>query len=351
MIMAFYVVATVINFAANSVIWIVVLKNNFLRSPMNFLLLNLSLADMISGLSVYPYVFILDVGSIVHRPEQQARLCIVTEGLSFFFVAAGASVFTLCAISGNRFLSTCYPTRQNMRMGRTSVTVFSIITWIFSTSSMLPGMMSFKYEPKFKSCIRDWGPINGFVYRSCLLFIGNLIPLAFLFVSFLAIVVKSRELALIDNSRINGRRVLQLRKAERMLGILIIVFIACWFPFSTFWSLMNIKYFPRTVQGVTEGNRWMRTTVFFATLNGTLNPFIYCLGSPELKRAVKQSLRYFWSRITCQTDVCVLSKRLSQRRIHPIFPVELEGASKVSPSRGPTLEQGVTTSSLKNTNY
>ena len=121
-------IITFVNFGANSLTWIAVLKNSFLRSPMNCLLLNLSLADMTSGLSVYPYLFILDVGTVYDTPEQQTRLCIFAEGLSVFFIASGTSLLTLCAISGNRFLGICFPMRQTLRMGRVSVLLFSITT-------------------------------------------------------------------------------------------------------------------------------------------------------------------------------------------------------------------------------
>ena len=299
----FYVIATFVKFGANSLIWTIVLRNKRLQSPMNYLLLNLSLADIISGLTVYPYVFILDVGSIFDSPKQQARLCILTEGLSFFFVAAGASLLTLSAVSGNRFLAICYPTRQSLRMGRVSVLVFSIVTWIISISCILPGMLSFKYELKFKSCIRNWGRINRPVYRFYILFIGTVFPTLFLLASFSAIVVKSRQVIPIDDARSNGSRILQMRKAEKMLGVLIFVYLVCWLPFSTFWGLRSAtNYFPRTVQGLRKSNRWMRTAVLCAILNGTLDPFVYILGSSDLKKAVRNTLKQVWLRITCQRD-------------------------------------------------
>ena len=339
-IILLYIFATLVNFGANSLIWIVVLKNNFLRSPMNYLLLNLSLADMVAGLSVYPYLFILDVGIIFTSPKQQARLCIVTEGLSFFFVAAGASLLTLCAISGNRFLSACYPTRQNLRMGRTSVFLFSIFSWIISTSCMFPGMLSFKYEPEFKSCIRDWGPINGFVYRSAILLIGTVFPSIFLVTSFFAIVVKSRQIARMDNARMTGGRILQLRRAEKTLGVLIVVYIVCWLPFSAFWGLMNANHFPRTVQGVEKGNRWMRISVFFATLNGTCDPFVYTLGSSDLTKAAKQVLIHFWRKLSCNGDARSSSLRVSQRRVHPTICVEIDEMANAAPLKIQTLGIG-----------
>ena len=146
-------------------------------------------------------------------------------------MASGASLLTLRAISYNRFLGICYPTKQNLRMGRVSIILFSIATWTMSTSCMLPGMISLKYEPKFKSCIWNWGPINGFAYSFSTLLLGTALPTMFLVMTFLAIVVKSREVVPMDDETMNDIRILRMPKAEKMLGILIIVYLVCWFPF------------------------------------------------------------------------------------------------------------------------
>ena len=302
--MLLYVIITVINFGANSLIWIAVLRNSVLQSPMNYLLLNMSLADMIAGLSVYPYVFILDVGAVFQAPSLQSHLCILTEGLSFFFVASGVSLFVLCAISCNRFLGICYPTRHHLRMGRLSVIAFNMATWVMSTSCMLPGMLSLKYEPEFKSCVWNWGPINGVAYRVIMLMISTMLPTLFLILSFLAILIKSRETVPMDDDRMCSRRILKMRKAERMLGILIVVYLVCWLPFCLYWGLHSLTdFFPMTVQGVRRSSRWLRITVFFAALNGTLNPFVYSLGSSDFQKAVIRLLRHCWIKITCHRDV------------------------------------------------
>ena len=315
LLMLLYVIITVINFGANTLIWIVILRNSVLQSPMNYLLLNMSLADMIAGLSVYPFVFKLDVRTVFQAPSLQSHLCILTE-LSFFFVASGVSLFVLCAISCNRFLGICYPTRQHLRMGRLSVIAFSMATWVMSTSCVLPCMFSLKYEPKFKSCVFNWGPINAVAYRVSILMIGTMLPTLFLILSFLAILMKSREAVPMDDDRMRSRRILKMRKAERMLGALIVVYLVCWLPFSLYWGLYSFTdYFPMTVQGVGRSSRWLDVTVFFAALNGTLNPFVYSLGSSDFKRAVIRLLRHCWIKVTCHRDARVKAAPKTKKSI------------------------------------
>ena len=171
-----YIMATLINFCGNYLVWRAVMRNKKLQTPMNYLLLNLSLADMVCGASVYPFLFISDVGKIFTHPGKQAFLCMVTEGLGFFFIASGVSIFTLSGISYNRFVAVKYPLKRNLRMTRRSTIVFSTLAWVICTAIMIPSLRSFRYESKLTSCIRRWLPINGTVYRLFLLFAGTIVP-------------------------------------------------------------------------------------------------------------------------------------------------------------------------------
>ena len=179
-----YITATLINFFANSLVWKAVMKNKKLWTSTNYLLLNLSLADIVSGISVYPYLFVVDIGKISSNPVNQARLCNFTQGLSLFFVASGASLITLCGISYNRFLAVRYPFKKYLRMSRRAAVVFGILAWVISIIFMLPNMLSFKYERKIKACTHEWGHISAKAYRLCLLFAGTLFPTIFLLLSF-----------------------------------------------------------------------------------------------------------------------------------------------------------------------
>ena len=192
-ISALYVTTTLINFCGNSLVWKAVLSNKKLWNAMNYLLLNLSLADMLSGISAYPYLFILDVGKVFAKPRKQAFLCMVTEGLSFFFIASGVSLMTLCAISYNRFLAVKFPFKNYLRMSRKSAVIFIILAWIICTAIMVPGMISFRYDSELIACVRNWGPINGKAYRLFVLLSGTIFPTLFLFMSYLAIICQARK--------------------------------------------------------------------------------------------------------------------------------------------------------------
>ena len=286
-IITLYVTATLVNICGNSLVWKAVVNNKKLLNPINYLLLNLSLADMVSGISVYPYLFILNVGKVFDNSRKQARLCMVTEGLGLFFIASGVSLFTLCGISYNRFVAVRYPLKTNFQMGRKSAVVFSVLAWVICIAIMAPNMISFKYNSKFNSCIRNWGHVNGKAYRILLLLAGTIFPTLFLLMSYIAILFQARQRTIIDTEA-KSKRSFVLKKAERMVGVLILVYLICWLPFSIFWTLRSVSnYFPRTVEGLIKSNRWLRTTVLFCVLNGTIDPFVYIFGSSKINEEVK----------------------------------------------------------------
>ena len=216
-IIMLYVVATLINFIANSLVWTAVVKNKRLQTPINYLLLSVSLSDLVAGVSVYPYLFIVDAGKIFSHPRKLARLCMFTEGLSIYFIASSVSLTVLCGISYNRFVAVRYPFKNNLRMNRKLTVVFSILAWVFCTICLVPHMITFKYDRKVKTCIRAWGQINAKAYRLFLLFAGTVIPTVFLLMSYLALIFSAKINTQIDPN-IKSNSNVKLKKAEKIIG-------------------------------------------------------------------------------------------------------------------------------------
>lgn len=340
-IVVIFIIITVICIAASILVWIVVCTRPALQSPMNYLLLNLSLSDIISSISVYPYLFILDPTKLTTSKSAHSNLCMVAEGLTPFFVASAASLLTLCAISFNRFLAIKYPTHQSLRMGRKSVFIFSIVAWLIGFSCMLPGMISFKWDNTVKICSRDWGSISRVPYRLSIMLLGLVLPTFFLLLSYSAIYLKRREILPFEeiNTRALWYRRSRLRKAEKMLGILILVYVICWFPFIVYWLLASVSdYFDSTKLGQQRSQRWLRVTVLFCTLNGTLNPFVYTMGSTNLKAEMSRIARAFWRKMTCRKAFPIHPAN-SRRRIS--FRSNAASTVKTQQTKEQTIESAV----------
>ncbi|XP_035216198.1 tachykinin-like peptides receptor 99D [Stegodyphus dumicola] len=115
------------------VMWIV-LAHKRMRSVTNYFLVNLSLADtMVSTLNViFNFVYMLDG----HWPFGEAY-CKISNFIAIVSVAA--SVFTLMAISIDRYMAIMHPLKP--RMSRTTTLNITVWIWILSVILSFPNLL------------------------------------------------------------------------------------------------------------------------------------------------------------------------------------------------------------------
>ncbi|KAL9957312.1 hypothetical protein ACROYT_G038935 [Oculina patagonica] len=98
----------VIVIVGNSLVCLIVKRNRDLRIPINFLLANLAVADMmIATFHVPEYI----LSHTFTHPDGMTgtMLCKLLTGGNFTWVGAASSVFTLVAISAERYYAVTYP--------------------------------------------------------------------------------------------------------------------------------------------------------------------------------------------------------------------------------------------------
>lgn len=288
----------------NVIIWLVIPFQKTLKSPMNLLLLNLSLGHLIGSVFLLVFLFIVDVGE--YQTSQYARdiLCAITEGLGGYFLSCGAYLLTLCGIGFNRYMAIKYPTKQNLRMTKKSVLIYNIMCWFFSFVWILPSLISFQYEPRTGICLRNWRGIHALSYRITSWLWSIMLPLVFLLLSFTGIVLRRKENNLmLDGTAISGRK-LRLQKAEKLLGLLILTFLFTWSPFFVYWGLYTMTSMFVGCSGEFLAMKVMRITLLFSGLNGLIDPILYTVGSS----AIRKSMYLLFSRALCDYSI---------NRIHP----------------------------------
>ncbi len=190
--------------------------------------------------------------------------------------------------------------KYKLRFKGRGVIFISIASWMVGLVSLSPGMISWKYSPERKGCQRDWKSINSFAYKICLMAIGLVLPLTFLLTCFFTIFTRARH-SVIGNNATHMLSRKRLRKAERTLGKLILLFVMCWLPFCVFWAYSATASFQKRNAAVRGWNslRWMRITVLLCQINYTLNPVVYIGGSIDLKQETKRLAKEIWMRLRC----------------------------------------------------
>ncbi|XP_057296793.1 kappa-type opioid receptor-like [Hydractinia symbiolongicarpus] len=283
-----YVSLYTVNLVGNVSIWMAIRSRKTLQTPMNYLLLNLSLAHIISGSNIIFFAFVTDTGSLANSQTSLNALCSYTEGLCVYFISAGVYLFTLCAISVNRYVVIKYPTRHELRMKKKGIIIYSFLAWLLCIGFIIPSIISFRYDRHIKLCERNWRYISHpLVYRISILLISIFLPLTCLIISFGAILWKRFHNAdLLNNCAVRNKN---LQRAEKLLGISLFTFLLTWFPFFLYWFLRTFNYF-HGCDGSVSAMKWSRITLLFSTINGAIDPIIYTVGNHNLKMAISYQM-------------------------------------------------------------
>ncbi len=298
-LLCLYLMLTIIGIAGGVLVWVILLRRRQLRNPINYMLLNMSLSDIIASISIYPYMFILDVGTISNSPATLVFMCSLTVGLSLFFIASASSLIMICAMSYYRYVMIRYPMRRSLRFKGRGVIVISIASWLIAFVGMLPGMLSWKYIPKSGRCRRHWKSINSVAYKAVVEF-SIVLPFLFLLLSFCAIFKRVRQ-AVDQHTATQALSRNRLRRAGKMIAILILLFVSCLFPFAVFWMYSTSSSFRsrNEASGGWLSLQWMRITVLFCQLNYSLNSVVFICCNSDLKQEAKQLATTLWSKIRC----------------------------------------------------
>ena len=291
-----YIAVAICGIAGNSVFCYLLGSKKLNSNFFTVLLLNLAIADIISCISILPYA-IVDFSWLSYLPQVNANIaCTFTIGQTPFWVATGASLFTLNYVTASRFIFIVYPLRslklEWVRRPITSV-CFILITWVLALTILLPNFFSFQYDRNTWTCPRQWPDgFNGKIYGVATAFLLYVLPVFFLIFTFASIKRSLKRRVPQRTQNQNSQKTLEL------LGTLVLAFFICWGPFSIYWILSTAAgslTFGNDSEGEFQKMRVIRCVVLVALCNTIFNPVIYFSRCDEIKDA-------FWSCFGCRKN-------------------------------------------------
>jgi hypothetical protein len=107
-ITASFSILVVMDLIGNTLVILIILTNKTMKSPMNYLLINLAVADMMVGIFIAPK-FILS--HLFTHPDGLAGtvICKLLTGGNLWCIGIVASSFSLVAVSIERYFSIVHP--------------------------------------------------------------------------------------------------------------------------------------------------------------------------------------------------------------------------------------------------
>ncbi|XP_046611343.1 tachykinin-like peptides receptor 99D [Neodiprion virginianus] len=290
------------------VIWIV-LAHKRMRTVTNYFLVNLSIADaMVSTLNViFNYTYMLNS----HWPFGNLY-CKISQFIAVLTICA--SVFTLMAISIDRYMAIMNPLRP--RMGRRATLCIAVAIWMVGAILSLPMLLFYTtFTQKFDNgevrviCYSDWPNSNddGLSYGEYLYNVIFMILTYFLPIGSMTFTYARVGLELWGSQSIGEATQRQLdnirskRRVVKMMIVVVVIFAVCWLPFHVYFIVTS--YLPDItnepyIQEVFLAIYWL------AMSNSMYNPIIYCWMNSRFRRGFAQFFSWCpWVRITPEPNL------------------------------------------------
>ncbi|XP_064618455.1 neuropeptide CCHamide-1 receptor-like [Liolophura sinensis] len=212
-----------------------VLRNKKMRNVPNVHIVSLAAGDLLLILISVPLaaaVFALD------------HWIFGTALCKFYYfmqtLSVGVSVFTLTALSGDRFRVIVMPMSRHTGNPNLCTYLTAGLIWIASSLLAIPDLVSSgtslipnTTEPMYY-CDRfntDWGPTYlkaYFAITFCIYFALPVLIIAFFYVMMARMLLKSSHLIPGDNSQ--QRQIEARKKVAKVVLAFVVIFVICWFP-------------------------------------------------------------------------------------------------------------------------
>ena len=284
-----------INLFGNILVCLVVVSFRDMRIPMNYLLVNLAISDMMVAVFMSPrFVF----SQTLNHPSGTLGnyLCKILTGDSFTWTGALASDFTLVCIAVERYLAINYPYSEKKRLTTKKLKYVIPACWLFAIGVNLPAFMYLTYDKSSGSCVPFWPTpdfmkyhsiINGFIF-----FIIPALTMGVLY-SLLVHLLWFKNKAAATQATVARRTILKHRqRSTKMVITVSVIYCVCWFP--NCFAYIYVAFSAKQLFGEVH-----TASVLMVSLNSAINPIIYSLQSHRFRKHMAALLKNLLKRCRC----------------------------------------------------
>ncbi|KAJ3593710.1 hypothetical protein NHX12_006044 [Muraenolepis orangiensis] len=254
-----------------------------LHTPTNLLLLSLATCDLLVGLLVMPVETVRITDSCWRMGPYVCSLATLVA-----FVLTSASVGNVVLISVDRYVAICYPLRYHAVVTQRRTAACVALCWLSSVvynGAILDDHLA--RSARLTACRGECVVVIDSTRGAADLvftFIGPCTVIPVLYLRVLAVAVAQARAARTQTFAMStaqagaGADRKSERKAARTLGILIVVFLACFCPY--YYPVLAEEY-------STHSDALWSIMSWMVYVNSTLNPLIYALFYPWFRRAIR----------------------------------------------------------------
>ncbi|EDO35028.1 predicted protein, partial [Nematostella vectensis] len=257
----------------NLLICYVVCTHKPMRTPMNYLLLNLAISDIVLLMFFSPnFVF----GAYFTHPGGKLGdiLCASVTGESLAWTGGYASAFSLTIIAIERYYAVVKPTHAKKAFTMRRLKLFVLFCWLLALSWNSVGFAVKRFDQVNMNCFMLWPDTVSFkIYSTMSLVVFGLVPgllmcgLYSKIIYVLWINKLRHNLTCLTTER---RFKLHRKKATKMAIVVSLVYLVSWIPELTVFNL--IAYKPWLIRDIVTT---YQVTVAMVMINSAVNPVIY----------------------------------------------------------------------------
>ena len=269
----------------NTLVILIILNNHSMKTAMNYLLLNLAVADMMVGAFFAPKVLFL---STFTHPTGTAGdvLCKLITEPTIAWLASLVSAFSLTLVAIERFYAVVHPHSIRHRITKRKLKMLVPACWIIAiVTATLPTVYVVFYDDDSKVCSYEypdhWQEPS---YMFLWLIISLIVPVCVMSALYARVI---HSLWFKNNSGDAGRLVVirERKRITRTMIIVSVIYIVCFLPdnFLNTFNSFHLNVLP-------EQGLQYKIGYCFLVLNSSVNPLIYTFQFAEFRKCLKKLL-------------------------------------------------------------
>ncbi|NXU71198.1 OPSO protein, partial [Oreotrochilus melanogaster] len=263
---AVMLVVTSLSLAENLAVILVTFKCKQLRQPVNYVIVNLSVADFLVSLTGGTITFLTNLKGYFYM----GYWACVLEGFAVTFFGIVA-LWSLALLAFERYIVICHPL-GNMHLRGQHAALGIAFVWTFSLIWTIPPVMGWSSYTTSKigtTCEPNWysGAYADHTYIIAFFTTCFIVPLLVIMVSYGKLMQKLRKVS-DTQGRLRTTRKPE-RQVTRMVVVMIIAFLICWTPYAAFSILVTVH------PSIELDPHLAAIPAFFSKTATVYNPIIY----------------------------------------------------------------------------
>ena len=261
-----------VNVVSNTLVILVIIRSRSMKTPLNYLLLNLAVADLTAGVFLAPSLILRGTFTYPQGPGGDA-LCRLFNG-SLAWSGLYSSVFSLVFIAFNRYYAVMKPFSIHHRITIKKLKIFIPVCWITSVIITFPLLYFRKFDNRKRVCHLLTKKAYAFFYFP----VVGILPVGIMSVLYSRVI---HRLWFKKSTNPTTLQVVRLsrKKVTKTMLLISAIYVICWFPDLIAHFLESIFHIQST---------WYDVLHSLILLNSTVNPVIYAFQCGKFRRELRK---------------------------------------------------------------